>query len=114
MEQSELDGYLRGLGLMVETVHDGNGTRFSVIRGVCVPRGTHTGQIIDVGLQQVDAVPYVAPSAVHVRPSLVPMGERASQASTLGTDWQDLSRRLDLPPTPQVVWAWVLTVIGEL
>lgn len=113
MIQSELDGYLRSLGLVVEVVADSQATPYISVRDFTIPTGTLAGTTCNVALQQMPA-PYTTPSSVHVQPALVPMGQRNSQASALGPDWQYLSRRLDCPPTPQRVWAWVITILGEL
>jgi hypothetical protein len=42
------------------------------------------------------------------------MGEHASQASPIGSDWQYLSRRFDHVPTPRGFYAHMLTVVGQL
>lgn len=114
MAPDDLDAHLRSLGLTVELVNDPQGNTYTVARDVTIPTGSFAGRVCDIGLQRLPAVPYQVPAAIHIRPVLVPMGSVGTQASNLGPDWQYWSRRLDRPPTPQVVWAHVLTILGEV
>jgi len=60
---------------------------------------------------------HIVAAAIHTRPALVPMdmnGPLRTQASPLGWDWQYWSRRFDRAPTPQRLWAHILTILGEV
>ena len=117
MSPDDLDSYLRGLGFTVEVITDNQGNSYTAIRDVTISKGSLAGRICDVALQRLPAIPYQVPAAVHTRPALVPMdmaGPLKTQASALGDEWQYWSRRMDCPPTPQRVWAHVLTVLGEV
>lgn len=114
MAPDDLDTHLRSLGLDVELISDPKNNTYTAARNVTIPTGSLAGRVCDVALQRLPAVPYQVPAAIHIRPILVPMGTVGTQASDLGSDWQYWSRRLDRPPTPQVVWAHVLTVLGEV
>jgi hypothetical protein len=110
---TDLEAHLEKLGVSVDHVSAG-GQSFAVIRGVDISGGSHAGETCDVGILRSDDEPWVPQAAIHVRPHLVAMGERNSQASPLGADWQYLSRRFDPPPTPKTFFAHILTVLGEL
>lgn len=117
MTHAAIEEYLRGLGYSVEAAQDAYGMPYMVVRDVTLTTGSLAGRTCDVALARCQSVPYVCPPAVHTRPALVPMdmaGPLKTQASPLGTDWQYWSRRFDRPPTPQRVWAHVLTVLGEV
>lgn len=114
MTNEELVGHLEGLGLTVETLDLGPQGRWIVAHDYPISTGTLAGQRRDVAIQCSPQVPYVAPSAVHVRPHVVQMGTRNAQGSPLGPEWQYLSRVLRCQPTPQ---AWVVhinTIFSEL
>jgi len=87
---------------------------FMIIKGIRIATGTHAGKTCDVGIRRSSGNPWVPENAVHVRPHLVAMGQRSSQQSPLGADWQYLSRRFDRPPSPKNFLAHILTVVGEL
>jgi hypothetical protein len=111
----ELVAYLQGLGHTVEIlVSPVAPDRFIVIRDFDVRAGSRAGQRHDVAIQWSTAVPYVAPSAIHVRPLAVAMGTASSQASPLGPDWQYLSRILRVPATPPAMLVHICTVLAEL
>lgn len=114
MTADNLEEYLRGLGLTVEPIHDANGARYALIRHVVITRGSLKGRKCDVAIQRCETTPYVTPAAIHTRPPLLPMGQRNTQGSALGPEWQYWSRRLDRPPTPPVIWTHILTALGEV
>src|SRR5712692_1527275 len=108
MTADDFDGYVRGLGYIVDLLGDGQGNPYSIVRDLIIPTGSLAGRTCDVGLQRLPAIPYQAPAAIHTRPHLVPperAGSLAIQASALGADWQYWSRRMDRPPTPKAMWA---------
>lgn len=116
MDDQDLEEYLRGLGYTVEAAQDQHGQPYLVVRYVLIPTGSLAGTSCDVALARSQSIPYMLPPAIHTRPPLVPMdmaGPLRTQASPLGAEWQYWSRRYDRPPTPQRVWAHVLTVLGE-
>lgn len=117
MTDELLEEHLRGLGLIVETTQDSAGCPFIVIRDVVVPAGSLVGQTCDIALARCRTTPYMCPPAVHTRPALVQMdmvGPLKTQESSLGIDWQYWSRRFDHSPSPQRVWAHILTVLSEV
>lgn len=105
--------HLTLIGATVESKAVGSDNYF-VISGVTISCGANAGKTCDVAIKQSTANPWVPESAVHVRPHLVPMGQRSSQGSPLGGDWQYLSRRFERVPTPRNLYAHILTVLGEL
>jgi hypothetical protein len=110
---TELEAHLAEVGLSVDHA-TADGQSYAVIRDLEVAAGSHAGKTCDVALLRSDANPWVPQAAIHVRPHLVPMGERNSQKSPLGSEWQYLSRRFDPVPTPRGFFAHILTVLGEL
>lgn len=117
MTDTSFAEYLQGLGYTVEAVQDPHGTSYTLIRDTTITTGSLAGRSCDVALARCQTVPYVCPPAIHTRPALVPMdmsGPLRTQASPLGADWQYWSRRFDRAPTPQALWAHVLTVLGEV
>lgn len=117
MTDSTLEEYLRGLGYQVEAAQDCHGAPYLIARDITITTGSLAGRTCDVALARCQSIPYLCPPAVHTRPALVPMdmsGRLRTQASSLGHEWQYWSRRFDRPPTPQRVWAHVLTVLGEV
>lgn len=117
MTDAALEEYVRGLGHTVEAAQDPNGTPYLVVRNVTITTGSLAGRSCDVALARCQTIPYMCPPAVHTRPALVPMdmaGPLRTQPSPLGADWQYWSRRFDRSPSPQRVWAHVLTVLGEV
>lgn len=117
MTDADLEQYLRGLGFTVEALQDSNGFAYIVIRGVRLPTGSLAGTVCDVALARCQSVPYMVPPSIHTRPALAPMdmaGPLKTQPSALGADWQYWSRRFDRVPSPQAVWAHILTVFNEV
>lgn len=113
MVVDELERYASGVGLPTDRVAAGEQT-YLRMKGVRVGAGTHEGKECEVAILRTPETPWVPQAALHVRPHLVAMGQRDSQASPLGPDWQYLSRRFDRVPTPKGFLAHVLTVLGEL
>lgn len=113
MTIQEFEAYLREGSFQYESAA-GNGANFVVIKGVQVTSGSRAGTTCDVGIMRNDANPWVPHSSVHVRPHFVPMGQKNSQPSALGPDWQYLSRRFDKIPTPKNFLTHILTVLGEV
>jgi len=107
MTNEDLVSHLVGLGHTVETLDRGPQDRWILLREYSISTGSLAGQSRDVAIQWSPQIPYVAPSAIHVRPHVVAMGTRNAQQSVLGTQWQYLSRVLRCPPTPQ---AWVVHI----
>jgi hypothetical protein len=109
----EFEAHVAKIGLATEdaTVE---GQEFLVIKGVRIPGGSRIGQECQVAIRRSDQNPWLPEAQVHVRPHLVEMGQRNSQASPLGAEWQYLSRRFDPPPTPHTYYAFILTVLGEI
>lgn len=115
MNDIEFQGYLRGLGLTVESVQDSDGAQYTVVRNYTIQgAGSLAGRTCDVALACCAGQPYIVASAVHTRPALLVMGTRNTQASNLGPEWQYWSRRFDHPVTPKAVWAHILTVLTEV
>lgn len=109
----DFETYVRGLGLPADYLSAGEQT-FLRVKGVRIRAGSHAGKECDVAIMRTAGMPWVPPAAVHVTPHLVAMGERNSQGSPLGAEWQYLSRRFDRVPTPRTFLTHILTVIEEL
>lgn len=110
---SEMESHLSGAGYAFETIN-ATGGDYLVIQKVEIAGGPHAGKICDIAVKRTAENPWVPDSCIHVRPHLVPMGQRASQPSPIGADWQYLSRRFDRAPSPKAFLAHLLTVVGEL
>lgn len=109
----ELESHLTGAGYTFETIKVPAG-EYLVVRGLAIAGGSHAGESCDVAVKRTSENPWVPDNCVHVRPHLVAMGQRNSQASPVGPEWQYLSRRFDKPPTPRAFLTHLLTVVGEL
>ncbi len=115
MTHEDLEAYLQDLGYTVETLEVSSPpTSYLVIRDFEVCTGSRSAMRYDVAIQKTTAVPYVPPPAVHVRPHVVPMGTASSQASSLGSHWQYLSRILRVPPTPAAMLVHLHSTFNEL
>jgi hypothetical protein len=112
MHITDFEKHLDKTGFKTELKIVGN-EEFLVIKNVNPPKGSHAGTACDVGIKRTTETPWVPQSAVHVSRNLVKMGEKSSQASTLGPEWQYLSRRFDRAPNPKAFLAHILTVLGE-
>lgn len=111
---SDLESHLSTIGVSTESL-DAGGRSYLVIKGVRIPDGgSHAGQVCDVALFRSADNPWLPEAKLHVRPHLVPMGQKSSQASEVGPDWQYLSRRFDKPPSPKTFYAHILTALSEL
>ena len=111
---SEFEAYVKGLGHPIETVQV-SGASFLIVKDVRIPEGgSHAGEACEVGLFRSMDIPWLPEAKIHVRPHLTPMGQRSTQASPMGSEWQYLSRRFDKPPTPKTFYAHILTVLAEL
>ena len=64
-----------------------------VIIGFVVGAGPYAGKTIDVGVHGKD-FPFTAPSGIHVRPMIAPVGQRNISNSPLGANWEYWSRQL--------------------
>lgn len=113
MVVDDFEQYATGIGLSTDRVPVGDST-YLRLKGLVVSAGSHTGKECEVAILRTTETPWVPQAALHVRPHLVAMGQRNSQASPLGPDWQYLSRRFDRAPTSKAFLAHVLTVLGEL
>jgi hypothetical protein len=114
MTIADLESYLVGLGHSVDLITGADGQPYSVIRAVCITAGPLAGQTCDIAIARTESAPYLPPPAVHTRPALVSMGTFAAQPSSIGPDWQYLSRRYDRPATPKGIWVHILTILAEL
>lgn len=114
MSNEDLVKHIEGIGLKVDTLDVAGTGRYIVIRDYVICAGRLRGQRIELAIQWMNQVPYVAPSALHVRPHLVAMGTASSQGSPIGPEWQYLSRVLRVPPTPTAMMTHIATVLAEL
>jgi hypothetical protein len=114
MSNQELIEHLVGLGHCVSTLRSSNNVDFIVVTGFTVPTGKHARRAVDVAVQFSTQIPYVAPSAIHVRPHLVAAGTQSSRDSELGSEWQYLSRQAGRVTSPQQMVAHIASVLGEL
>jgi hypothetical protein len=90
------------------------GQIYFLVRGIPLIGGANDGKTCDVAILRTAGDPWVPESVVHVKPHLVPMGQKASHPSPLGGEWQKLSRRFDKPVTPKNFLTHIYTVIGEI
>ena len=109
----DFEQHVRGFGLLVDHLLVGE-QAYVHLKNVRISAGTHAGSVCDVAILRTTEVPWAPQAAVHVKPHLVRMGERCSQASPVGPEWQYLSRRFERTPSPKHFYAHVLTVLGEL
>lgn len=114
MSNQDLIDYLLSLGHHVGTVRAPSNVDFIVITAFTVPTGKEAGHKVDVGIQFSTQIPYVAPSAIHVRPPVVAAGTQSSRDSELGTGWQYLSRQAARVTSPKEMVAHIVSVLGEL
>jgi hypothetical protein len=112
MSNEDLVAYLQGLDHQVETL-DLPGAKWIIVPQYPISTGSLTGQVRDIAILWSTQMPYVPPSAIQVRPHVVPMGTHNAQASPLGGDWQYLSRVLRGQPTPQAWLVHINTIFSE-
>lgn len=117
MTNEDLEAYLRQLGFTVEHLRSVPEATYTLIRDYKIRTGSLAGRTCDIALQRSALVPYVAPSAIHTRPALVPMdmtNHLRTMVSPLGPDWQYWSRLLRSQPTPQAIVAHIATIFSEV
>ncbi len=111
---ADLENYLvQTIGHTTEDL-EVNGQHFLVIRNLQIPSGSHAGLNCDIAVPRTDTNPWIPPSQIHVRPHLTSMGQNSSRASSIGSEWQYLSRRFDEPPNPKKYYARILSILAEL
>lgn len=116
MKITDLEQYLRAAGQRVETLTGIDKQVYVVVKDVELPHGGLKGKRCDIAILRTEAEPYVAPTAIHTYPVLVPMvwqDPLKTRASSIGPGWQYWSRRFDRPCTPQSLWAYVLTILCD-
>ena len=113
MTNEDLEAHFRAIGWTVETVVGQDNLPYIVVRDYVIPAGTFAGRTCDVAVQRTSSVPYQAPAALHTRPILIPMGQRNTQMSGLGSDWQYWSR-IVREQTPRAMVAHIATVLSEV
>jgi hypothetical protein len=109
----DLEKYAQKIGLAFDYLSAGE-QAFLRLKGIRIRAGSHGGKECDVAIMRTAGTPWVPQAAVHVTPHLVAMGQRDSQGSPLGPEWQYLSRRFDHVPTPKTFMTHILTVVEEL
>jgi len=85
MTDADLEEYLRGLGLTVESAHEIANAPYIIVRGFIIPSGPLAGRECDVALARCQTMPYLVPPAIHTRPALVPMNSAAPLAEPSGS-----------------------------
>jgi hypothetical protein len=110
----DLERHLLDIGYRVERLIGPDQQAYLVIIGVCVAGGSLAGKMCDVAILRSNENPWVPQAALQVRPVLLPMGEKNTQASPLGSEWQYWSRRFDRIPTPRDFLMHILTVLSEV
>lgn len=116
MTNETITAYFKSLGYIVEEINDSGGNLFIVIRGYKIPAGQLAGRVCDVAINKSSTVPYVAPSAIHTKPHLVPMDTRrfGTQGSSMGSEWQYWSRRLRDQSHPRNWVTHIATIFSEV
>lgn len=117
MTNEDIEAHLRAIGYVVEQFSGNDGTPYIVIRDYLISRGSLAGKTCDVAIQRSPSVPYVAPTAIHTRPALVPMdmiNPLRTQQSPIGPDWQYWSRLLRGQATPAALVAHIATIFSEV
>lgn len=109
----ELHDYVSKIGYSVDRIQGSDGQSYVVIKNITIPTGTLVQKQCDVAILWTNENPWVPQAAIHTRPVLLPMGTKATQQSAIGPDWQYWSRRFDHSPTPQRIFAHILTVLSE-
>jgi hypothetical protein len=111
----ELESYIKSTGLLVQDLILGE-EEWIIVGGIQLTAGPHAGTVCEVAIPRSKAVPWAPEAKIHVRPHLVPMdaAKYASRPSSVGDDWQYLSRRFDPVPTPAGYMAFVLSALEEL
>jgi hypothetical protein len=108
---------MRALGYDTERLVGKDGKNYLVVLGYRISSGVLAGKICDLAIQDVTAVPYVAPAAIQIRPHLVPMTQAKSlalQNGRIGAEWQYWSRTFASPLTPPILAARIATVFSEV
>lgn len=113
MVLADLEAHLISIGLSVEHIPL-DGQEWMVIKAFPIHGGIHVGKTCDVALRWSEQNPWAPEAQIHVKPHLVTMGQRNSQGSPLGAEWQYLSRRFDHPPQPRTYYAFLITALEEL
>ena len=113
MTNEDLVTYGEGLGHKVEALDLGPQGKWIMLPDFPITAGSLAGQRRDLAIQWSPQVPYVPPSAIQVRPGVVPMGTHNAQQSPLGEGWQYLSRLLRGQSTPQAWFVHINTIFSE-
>jgi len=106
--------HFKNLGYVVDIVDGTDRQKYIVIRDYNIKMGSLIGKKCNVGILWVTTTPYVAPPAIHTNPALVSMGQKNTQASGIGTEWQYWSRILRGKPCPQAMMAHIATIFNEV
>lgn len=110
---ADLENHLKNTGLSVESI-EVDGQPWIIIKDFPINGGSHEGKACDVALRRSEQNPWAPEAQIHVKPHLVTMGQRNSQGSPLGSEWQYLSRRFDDPPQPRTYFAFLIKALEEL
>lgn len=115
MSDVEVISYVESLGMTVEKILGKDQKPYFVIRNYNITSGSLAGKVCDVAIQQTGCIPYVPPSAIHVKPILIPMGQRNTLASGVGPEWQYWSRVFaGRAQTPKSFYAHIATIFNEV
>lgn len=116
MTNESIASHFQSLGYIVEELKDCNGASYFVVRNYTIPTGPMTGRVCSIAIQKSLTVPYVAPSAIHTKPYLVPMdmSRFRTQVSNLGPEWQYWSRKLRDQSHPRNWVTHFATIFNEV
>ena len=99
-------------------IQGSDGHQYIVIRNYAIQLGGLKDKQCDVAFMHAVASPYVFPSAIHTKPHLLPMDMNnvkiKTQKSSIGSDWQYWSRRLDHQPTPKNIVTHIATIFRDV
>lgn len=113
MTNEDLETHFRAIGWAVETVVGQDNLPYIIVHDYVIPAGTFAGRRCDLAIQRTNSIPYQAPAAIHTRPILIPFGQRNTQRSGLGPEWEYWSRIMR-EQTPRGIVTHIATVFSEV
>ena len=117
MTDNDLISFMITIGWTINKITGADNLLYFVIKNYEITSGSLAGSECDIAIQQTGTIPYVPPSAIHIKPALVRMDMSSSlrtQQSGIGPEWQYWSRVFNKAQTPKSFIAHIATIFNEV